>query len=351
MIDHTRARILLVDDEPVNLKLLSKMLTSKGYSNLVPIVDSRKVLDSYKAEPVDLILLDLNMPHLNGYEVLNQLKALNDPMLPPIIVLTAQQGQDYRLRALTEGARDFLSKPFDEIELQARVRNLLDAHRAHRMAYDQKSVLEEMVTARTLELHDTRLEIVRKLGRAAEYRDNETGFHVLRMSKVSALLAHSLGWGDAKCELMLNASPMHDVGKIGVPDAVLLKPGKLDEVEWAVMKQHPVIGAELLSGEDDLLSLAREIALCHHEKWDGSGYPRGLAGPAIPQSARIVAVADVFDALVSTRPYKIPWSEEKAVDYLQEHSGRHFDPEVVEHFLRILPEVRAIRSAYVEPGI
>lgn len=349
-IPHSASRIMFVDDEPVNLKLLTKMLQSKGYHNLDPIQDPRQVIDAYIANPPDLILLDINMPHMDGYAVLNALQAQHDPMLPPVVVLTAQQGRDYMLRALEAGARDFITKPFDQVELHARVRNLLDAHQAHRMTCAQNAALEEMVKERTLELQRTRLQIVQRLGQAAEYRDNETGLHVLRMSKVSTLLARHLGWCEARCELMLHASPMHDVGKIGVPDAVLLKPGKLDPSEWELMKAHVTIGAELLSNADsDLLQMAREIALGHHEKWDGSGYPAGLKGEGIPIAARIVAVADVFDALMSKRPYKEAWREEDAIAYIQGQAGKHFDPKVVECFMELLPEIRAIGQAHAEP--
>jgi putative two-component system response regulator len=344
------ARILIVDDEPANLKLLDKMLASQGYRRLVTIQDPREVLARYREARTDLILLDINMPHLDGYQVMEQLKALDDPLLPPIVILTAQHGRDTLLRALAAGARDFIDKPFDRAELLMRVRNLLEAQLAHRLVHDQKAVLEEMVHARTEALNQTRLQIVRRLGRAAEYRDNETGLHIIRMSKAAALLAGELGWGAADCELMLNASPMHDIGKIGIPDAVLLKPGKLDPAEWAIMQSHAAIGAELLSGDDSsLLVLAREIALTHHEKWDGSGYPQGLAGTAIPQSGRIVAVADVFDALTSARPYKQAWPVAAAIAYLRDHRGGHFDPAVVDAFMARLDDILAIRANYLDP--
>lgn len=344
------ARILIVDDEPANLKLLDKMLGSQGYSNLELIQDPRSVLERYHAQRPDLILLDINMPQLDGFTVLASLRELNDPLLPPIVVLTAQHGRDYLLRALNNGARDFVAKPFDRTELLARVRNLLDAHMAHRMVHEQKNVLDELVQQRTDELRRTRLQVVQRLGRAAEYRDNETGFHILRMSQISALLAQKLGWSDEECELMLHASPMHDIGKIGIPDNVLLKPGKLDPAEWEIMKTHATIGAELLDGDDsELLKLARTIALTHHERWDGSGYPSGLAKEEIPQAGRIVAVADVFDALTSSRPYKKGWPLEDAVAFIRDNSGSFFDPVVVEQFLSCLPEVLAIRDEYSEP--
>lgn len=349
--NNATARILIVDDEPANLKLLHALLSRQGYTNLITVQDSRTVVGAYLTARADLILLDINMPHIDGYGVMEQLKALDDPLLPPVLVLTAQTGQDYRVKALDYGARDFITKPFDRTELLYRVRNLLDVQMAHQLLYNQKSALEGLVRERTETINETRLQIIRRLGRAAEYRDNETGFHVLRMSKVSALLARSLGWDEAACELMLNASPMHDVGKIGVPDAILLKPGKLDEAEWVIMKSHVRIGADLLSDDDsELLKLAREIALAHHEKWDGSGYPNGLAGTDIPQAGRIVAVADVFDALTSCRPYKAAWPVADAVAYLRDNVGEHFDPEVVEHFLRLLPEVLGIREQYAEPA-
>ena len=341
--------ILIVDDEPVNLKLLDKMLRMQGYDNLVLVNDPRDVLDLYMEWHPDLILLDINMPHLDGFQVMEQLKGLNDPILPPIVVLTAQQGKDYLLRALASGARDFLTKPFDRTELLMRVRNLLDAHLAHRFLHDQAATLDAMVRMRTEELRRTRLEVVQRLGKAAEYRDEETGNHILRMSHTCALLARALDWSDAECELMLNASPMHDIGKIGIPDAVLLKPGKFEPHEWEIMKSHAIIGAKLLEGDDsDLMRMAREIALTHHEKWDGSGYPNGLAGEAIPQSGRIAAIADVFDALTSARPYKKAWTVEAAVDMLREQSGRHFESELVEVFIGELPRILAIRQRFAD---
>ena len=348
MLSHN-ARILVVDDEPANLKLLDKMLRSQGYTQVVLIQSPREVLDRYREAPPDLILLDINMSEMDGFQVMQQLQALDDPLAPPIVILTAQHGQAYLLRALAEGARDFITKPFDRVELLMRVRNLLEAQQGKRLLHDQNRVLEEMVRLRTEALNSTRLQIIRRLGQAAEYRDNETGYHILRMSQISALLAKELGWDDAACDLILNASPMHDIGKIGIPDAVLLKPGKLDPHEWAVMKTHATIGGRLLDGDDsELLRTARDIALSHHEKWDGSGYPLGLAGEAIPLTGRIVAVADVFDALTSARPYKQPWPLEDAVRYINEQSGQHFDPAIVAAFNRALPGIVDILGRYVE---
>ncbi|MBT9612992.1 MAG: response regulator [Burkholderiales bacterium] len=350
IVDHTSAHIMIVDDEPANLKLLEKMLNRQGYDNLTLIEDPREVMQAYERGVPDIVLLDLNMPHLDGFAVLELLKEKSGKALPPVLVLTAQQGYAHRLRALENGARDYLCKPFDRAELLARVRNLVEAQLFQKYMRDQNDVLEQMVRERMRELRHTRLQIVRRLGRAAEFRDNETGFHILRMSHTSVLLARALGWADEQCELLLHASPMHDVGKIGIPDRILLKPDKLDPEEWEIMKSHVTIGAHILDGDDSaLLTLAREIALSHHEKWDGSGYPHGLAGEAIPLSCRIVALADVFDALTSERPYKRAWTVEASLEYLHEQSGQHFDPVLVGHFMQLLPQVLAIRTRFAEP--
>lgn len=342
-----QSRIFCIDDEPANLKLLNKMLTNGGYPAPVLIADPRQVLEHYRATRPELILLDINMPHLDGYQVMAQLQSLDDALLPPIVILTAQNDRESLLKALALGARDFITKPFDRTELMMRVGNLLQAQLAHRLVHDQKSVLEEIVRARTRELQDTRLQVVHRLGRAAEYRDEDTGDHILRMSHMSRLLAHTIGWTDADCDLMLHASPMHDVGKIGIPDAILLKPGKFEPAEWEIMKTHATIGANLLDGDDSsLMRMAHAIAIGHHEKWDGSGYPNGLVGAAIPQSARIVALADVFDALTSQRPYKKAWPIEDAVTLIKEGSGSQFDPALVEVFLARLPEILMIRQRF-----
>jgi len=343
--DLKTARIMLVDDEAVNLKLLDRMLRIAGYSNLVPVQDPRTVIDLYLLEQTDLILLDLNMPHLDGYEVMAQLKALNDPLLPPIVVLTAQKGQEFLLRSLESGARDYLTKPIDMPELVARVRSMLEVHVAHRMVYEQKETLEGMVRARTAELLKTRLQVVQKLGLAAEYRDNETGRHIIRVSRIVALIAKHQGMGEGYCETLMHATPMHDVGKIGIPDAILLKPGKLDSAEFEIMKTHTTIGARILGDTDsELLIQACEIALSHHERWDGTGYPKGLAGGDIPLTGLIVALADVFDALTSVRPYKKAWSVEAAISHIQQNSGSQFDPNLVSVFEELLPEIIAIRE-------
>lgn len=342
--------ILAIDDEPTNLKLLEKMLRGEGYGGLVLLDDPAQAVAAYKIHRPGLILLDLNMPRMDGYAVMEALKALKDPLLPPIIVLTAQSSQELMLRAFKAGARDYVTKPFERAELMARVRNLMEAHLAHRFTHEHQHVLQEIVRERTAKLNQVRLQVVRRLGRAAEYRDNETGNHILRMSKISALLAARIGWAAEDCELMLHASPMHDIGKIGIPDQILLKPGKLNAEEWKIMKTHVEIGADILSDSDtDLLVLGRSIALSHHEKWDGSGYPFGLAGEDIPMEGRIVAMADVFDALTSERPYKQAWPVEEAIEYMKSQAGVHFDPALLPMFLNALPEIMRIRDEHPLP--
>lgn len=352
--DPRASQLLVVDDEAANLKLLSLMLRTEGYHQVKLLQDPRDVVGCYQALRPDLILLDLNMPHVSGFEVLTQLKALEEPAMAPVVVLTAQSGDEVLLRAFQAGASDFLSKPFNRRELMVRVQNLLLARQGRRALEDQNARLETMVKQRTQQLRDSRLDIVRRLGRASEFRDSETGAHILRMSHASALLARQAGWDASACELMLNASPMHDVGKIGIPDGILLKPGPLTPDEREIMQTHTLIGAEILGDADgsggELIRMARDIALSHHEKWDGRGYPHGLAGEAIPEAGRIVAIADVFDALTSSRPYKKPWSLDEATGYLRSNAGLHFDPRLLRLFLDILPEVCQMAARYADSG-
>lgn len=344
------ARILVVDDEPANLKLLRLMLQHAGYTQITLMDDPRQVAARCRQAPPDLILLDLNMPHLDGFGVMAQLQHLDPAPACPVLVLTAQCGQEVLLRALNAGANDFLHKPFNRHELLARVHNLLLAEMARQRLQRDRSTLEHLVHEKSDQVHRLQVDVVQRLAHAAELRDTETGAHVLRMSQTSALLAQALGWDDPACELLRHASPMHDIGKIGIPDGILRKPGALTPEEREVMQTHTTVGAALLSGSDDaLMRMARDIALNHHEKWDGTGYPRGLAGTAIPESARIVAVADVFDALTSERPYKPAWPVAQAVDFMREQAGHHFDPNILHRFLAVLPQVQAIRLRHAEP--
>lgn len=356
-IDPKTATILVVDDEAVNIKLLERILKTSGYTAVISTQDPRQVLALQQAHQCDLILLDINMPHMDGYAVMAQLKSEISEPLPPILVLTAQHMQQYRQQALDGGARDYVTKPFDSNELLSRVRNLLEVQLAHKYMRHHNEILEQKVKKRTKEiqeanerLNQSRLLIVRKLGKASEYRDEETGLHIIRMSKMSVLLGRAMGMDPYQSDLLLNAAPMHDVGKIGIPDNILLKPGKFEPEEWEIMKTHAQIGADILDGdESELLIMARDIALTHHEKWNGQGYPNGLKDKEIPLVGRICALADVFDALTSKRPYKKAWPTTEAVALIKEESGQHFDPELVVHFLALLPEFVAIKEKYAEP--
>lgn len=349
MLDEAKiktAEILIVDDQPANVALIEKMLDIDHYSNVTSTIDSTQVEAIYREKNIDLVLLDLNMPVMDGYQVLAKIREI-DPDYPPIIVLTAQSDRESRIKALDLGARDFLAKPFDRVELMTRIRNMLEVRIMTNAMKNQNMILDRMVQERTQELNDTRLEVIRRLGRAAEYRDDMTGNHIIRMSRYSQLLGMAAGMSEQDAEVLLNASPMHDIGKIGIPDHVLLKPGKLDAEEWEVMKTHVDIGVEILSGSDSvLMNMAAEIAQNHHEKWDGSGYPCGLSGENIPLTGRVVAIADVFDALTTERPYKKAWSVDDAIEFLKEQKGKHFQPDLVDTFIEILPGILNIRDQY-----
>ena len=264
-------------------------------------------------------------------------------------MLTADTTPEIRLRALEKGAKDFIAKPLEHKEFLHRVRNMLEVRLLYKQQRWQAESFEAKVRERTAELQETRLEIIRRLGRAGEYWDNETGMHIMRMSKGCQRLALAAGLDENHAALILQASPMHDVGKIGIPDRILLKPGRLEGDEWEVMKTHAEIGTKILEGNSsDVMQLARSIALSHHEKWDGSGYPYGTKGGEIPIEGRIAAVCDVFDALTSEQPYKKAWSVEEGIAFIKDNAGSHMDPELVRLFVEILSEILVIREEYAE---
>ncbi len=346
--DILQSKILVVDDEPSNLRLLKKLLAIEGYNNVATVSDSRAVCPRHAEENFDLILLDINMPHMDGFAVMEELKTMQQHHdYLPVLVLTAQIDRETRLRALNSGAKDFLTKPFDRQEALNRIHNILEVHTLHKTVRNQNEELESRIRERTQELYDTRLEIVQRLGRAAEYRDNETGYHIIRMSKYSQFLALAAGMSEFEAEQILHASPMHDIGKIGIPDNILLKPGKLNAEEWKIMQSHTTIGDRILSGSStELLELARQIAMTHHERWDGSGYPYNLKGEEIPLHGRIVALCDVFDALTSKRPYKKAWTVEDAMMEIRRSCGSHFDPRLVGLFEGILQDILTVMAKY-----
>lgn len=343
------ATVLVVDDQPVNIQLLKVLLREAGYTKIVSTTEPRDALGLYLQHQPDIVLLDLQMPHLDGFGVMAQLQAHESSAFVPILVLTAEVDPAVRYRALQSGARDFLNKPFDRTETAARIRNLIELRQLYLHKARHAEELELKVAERTSELRATQLEIIHRLGHAAEYKDNETGNHIIRMSLYTRILASRTGMTDVDREMVTRAAPMHDIGKIGIPDRILLKPGSLTPEEWAIMRSHAEIGADLLAGSSSpMIQLAQTIALSHHERWDGTGYPRGLKGEEIPLCGRIVAIADVFDALTSERPYKRAWPVEDAVAEMRRGAGRHFDPELIELFFSDMKEVLEIREQYQE---
>jgi len=320
--------ILAVDDEASNLQLLRQIL--QDHYRLRFAKDGQRALELVREEAPDLILLDVMMPGMSGYEVCAALKA--DPRTAeiPVIFVTALTDTDDEVEGFEAGAVDYITKPVSPPIVRARVRTHLSLVRMEA-------------------LRESRLEIVQRLGLAAEYKDNETGLHVIRMSHFSRILGLAAGMTELDADDLLHAAPMHDVGKIGIPDRILQKPGPLDPDEWKIMQSHATIGAEIIGEHPNgMLALARNIALTHHEKWDGSGYPKGLKGEEIPLEGRITAIADVFDALTSVRPYKKAWTEEEALDFLVQQKGKHFDPALVDLFIGQMPAIRAIRQRWAE---
>ncbi len=342
MSDESRRRavILVVDDEEANVLLLTRLLEQAGYSGVLSTTDPRQVLPLYRAASPDLILLDLHMPHLDGFAVMEHL----GPHIPagsylPVLILTADITPEAKRRALAAGAKDFLTKPFDSTEVLLRIRNLLETRRLHRQLQEHNRLLEEKVRERTRELEEARIEILERLAVAAEYRDDATGRHTRRVGQTAALLARALGLPEAQVELIRRAAPLHDIGKIGVPDGILLKPGPLTVEEFEMMKAHTVIGARILSGSRvPLLQMAEEIALTHHERWDGRGYPRGPRGEQIPLAGRIVAVADAFDAMTSGRPYRPSLSPDEVWALLWAGAGTQWEERLIRAFAAIMAQ-------------
>ena len=331
-----QARILIVDDEPANVDLLRRLLGRAGFSRIESTCDPREASEMFVNLQPGLILLDLHMPHMDGLAVMDSLNQLADASYLPILMLTGDMAPEARREALSRGAKDFVNKPFHSDEVLLRIRTLLETRFLYLQIQSQNQVLEAKVAERTLELESAQIEIIERLARAAEFRDDNTGQHTERVGQMAALLARQIGLPDSQVSLIRRAAPLHDVGKIGVPDAILLKLGKLTEAEFALVKTHTTIGARILSGSRfSLLQLAEEIAFSHHERWDGSGY-EGMTKESIPLAGRIVAIADVFDALTQKRPYKAAWPVADAIAEIDRQRGRQFDPSIVEAFLRVI---------------
>lgn len=333
-----KEKILIVDDMPANIKILGEVLRNDYDIRFAR--SGQKALELALSDPPDLILLDIMMPNMDGYEVCKRLHEHPKTKNIQIIFITAMDSEEDEARGFDAGATDYITKPFQPPIVKARVKTHLELSR-------HRNYLEELVSERTNELRKTQKEIVYRLGRAAEFRDNETGHHVKRLSHYCAMFGEELGMDKEKQEQFMYASSMHDVGKIGIPDHILRKPGKLDSGEWEIMKKHTTIGSDMLDGSDsELLMLAQKIALTHHERWDGSGYPEGLKGVEIPIEGRITAICDVFDALTSERPYKKEWPVEKAVAEINLNRGKHFDPILVDMFQKIVPDMLSLRKKF-----
>lgn len=342
-----RSRILIVEDTRANINILVSAL--KDDYKLGIATSGSSALQYIDNHLPDLILLDIMMPEMDGYEVCERLKTNERTRDIPILFVTAMTEAEDKARGFELGGVDYITKPFQILEVKARVRTHLALKLAREQLKNHNLILEERVRERTQELRNTQIEVVYRLGRAAEYRDNETGYHIKRMSRYCALLGKALGMNEEECEILLNASSMHDIGKIGIPDGILLKPGRLDPNERLIMQSHTRIGAGILAGNScKLLQMAETIALTHHEKWNGTGYPSGLAGNDIPLVGRITALSDVFDALTSKRPYKDAWSVEDAVAEIVRSSGIHFDSALVDLFLEIQPEMQLVKDRFMD---
>ena len=334
--DLNDARIIIVDDNPANVELLEHILEHAGYSRIRSTTDPRTVFAMCAEEAPDLLLLDLMMPHLDGMELTERLQEQEALLHVPVAILTSDGSREAKKRALSSGAKDFMTKPLSPSEVRLRVANLLETRFLQLELQRQNEHLEERVAERTAELEEARIEILERLALAAEYRDDDTGEHTRRVGGESARLAAALGLPPDEVEIIRRAAPLHDVGKIGIPDEILLKPGKLTPEEFDVMKTHTTIGVQILSGSRfPLLRMAEAIALNHHENWNGTGYPNGILGTEIPLPARIVAVVDVFDSLTHERVYKEAWPEERALDLIEDEIESKFDPTVARAYLRI----------------
>lgn len=343
------ASILVVDDDADVLRTLGRMLHRAGYRRVTTSGDAAAVMALAQETEPDLLLLDYHLPGLTGATLLEELRLTAGPQAYlPVLIISGDPTAQVRQRALAAGATDFVAKPFEMTEVLLRIQNLLEIRHLHRAITTQNHELEIRVEKRTAELNDAHLDAIERLALAAEFRDDDTGQHTERVGEGTATLAAALGLGEEEIFLLRRAAPLHDVGKIGVPDAILRKPGPLTDAEWALMREHTVIGARLLSGgRSRVMQLAQQIARSHHEQWDGNGYPDGLAGEAIPLAGRLVMVADVFDALLSDRVYRRAWSVDAVLDYIREHTGQRFDPQIAALCHR--PAVRRALLATREP--
>lgn len=333
-----KQKVLIVDDASENIAVLNSIL--KEDYDIYFAKSGKGTLEQLNKVIPDIILLDIIMPDMDGYEVCEAIKKTPKWSNIPIIFVTAKDQAGDEVRGLDMGAVDYITKPVTPAIVKARLQTHLALH-------DQNKELERKVAQRTKEIDDTRLQVIQKLSIASEYKDNDTGGHIMRMSQYTYHIAIAYGLSEHHSNILKNAAPMHDIGKIGIPDSIVLKKGKLDASEWDTMTTHCKIGASIIDDQScELLSTAYIVALQHHEKWNGKGYPNGLSGENIDINARIVAIADVFDALTSTRPYKEAWDNQRAIDLINEESGIHFDPDVVKAFNEVIPKIIEVKNMY-----
>jgi len=352
-----QAKILVADDDERVRYTLSDVLIKQGYTT-IHARNGIEALQKTATDSPDVILLDVLMPEMNGLEVIKELKAQRTTKIIPIVIITGSDDLDLRVQALNLGADEFIVKPPHMAELSARVRSLVKVKAYNDYMRYYQTILEEEVAKRTKELKEAHeklkrasLDTIYRLSRAAEYKDEDTSVHLQRISNYTAVIARTIGLDDDEVQALLYASPMHDIGKLGIPDKILLKRGKLTDGEWTIMKQHTVFGSQILEGSDsDFIKLGKTIALTHHEKWDGSGYPQGLKGKEIPIEGRITGIADVFDAVTSKRPYKEALSEAEAFHIIEERKGVHFDPELVDAFFQVKDQILQIKQNYTDKG-
>lgn len=341
-------KVLIVDDESTGRTILSKIIQQADADVTVKAFDNPlEALEWLDSNHPDLIITDYRMPGINGVEFIKKIRAKNNCHDIPIMMITVVSEKSVRYDALEAGATAFLTRPIDQIECRTSCRNLLKLHEQNSIIQDRADWLARQVEVATQQIIAREKETLIVLAKAGEYRDEDTGYHVVRMAKYSREIASSLGLSEKECDEIEYSAPLHDIGKIGTPDRILLKPGKLEPDEWVIMKQHTTIGHSILSkSQSRYMQTGSVIALNHHERFDGSGYPNGVAGKDIPLVARIVSVADVYDALVSPRPYKQAWSHSDAQDYLEKHAGTQFDPVCVEALFERIKKIRSIQSAF-----
>ncbi len=340
-MENNQQTVLVVDDTITNIEILLEILKEEyRVKAALNGEEALKIVNS--SNPPDIILLDIMMPGMNGFETCRRIKNNIKTHNIPVIFVSTKDTEEDEMEGFNIGAVDYITKPFSPSIVLARVKTHLALHQ-------HNILLETKVQERTQELYSTRLEIIRRLGIASEYKDNETGLHIIRMSKYCHIIAKGAGLDNSTAELILTAAPMHDVGKIGIPDKILCKPGKLDPDEWEIMKQHTTIGATIIGDHEyNLMKVAQNVALTHHEKWNGEGYPKGLAGEHIPLEGRIAAIADVFDALTSERPYKKAWTVEKSLELISNEKGKHFDPDLVDIFFDSMDAIISVKEKHSE---